>query len=226
MLTILLLSKTKTSTDNFDNHFSFICLLPFFFRHDDSANSRSFDNRATTFKEITSVLSSDWGRRQGLGLNVPLSFTAQICSALKDLDRRELCQRALECLQVLLSLPISQVILANVDSTARLLSSVVGCMNGVLVSSHRTSRQDGMLVGAGDSAKRLGSQFANIVHHHGNIKRVFEVICTTLLPPVVSFLYHTSTACTEIQAVWTVLKDVVSILTSKYVYTIVHEDLA
>jgi hypothetical protein len=182
------------------------------FKNVDSSTS---ERRVATFDKIASLLASDWAKRQGLGLHIPLSFTVQICSSVEDVTQLALCRASLLCLEALLSLPVSQVVVARPDGSAKLISSLVKCVNALLPSVGGGNGVQEVVVMATHSIDCLGIRFIDIVNHHGNMKRVFEVIHTTLLPPMMSLWFQISSAHTDHCNLSTTLKAISSILVSK-----------
>ena len=141
--------------------------------------SSSEGDQSALWLRLTEVLSSAWALKQGLSLGVPLSFPVYLSSALRTADRPLQRTRSAECLHALLALPVASVLLAQLDTVARLLFAVMEFAVDILSGpdGHLSKELCHTLV-------LMVSHFSSVVDRHGNAKKVFNSIVSVLEPYV------------------------------------------
>lgn len=139
--------------------------------------SSSEGDQSALWLRLTEVLSSAWALKQGLSLGVPLSFPVYLSSALRTADHPLQRTRAAECLHALLALPVASVLLAQLDTVARLLSAVMEFAVDILSGpdGHLSKELCHTLV-------LMVGHFSSVVDRHGNAKKMFNSIVSVLEP--------------------------------------------
>ena len=142
--------------------------------------SPSDQDQSSLWAQLTEVLSSEWAAKQGLSLVLPLSLLTRISTTLRTKNSPVQQKMSFECLQAVLSLPVATVLMAQLDTAVQLLSAMMEYTIDLLTTpdgyfSNEVHQTLVLLVG----------HFSSVVDRHGNAKKVFNSVVSSLIEPYV-----------------------------------------